>query len=66
MLAYYSQRDQVESQMTSTAPATYIPVAVDGTAEVSQASEQYQNSLTNEDSVLKYLKTIHKTLKSQG
>lgn len=66
VLAYYSQRDQVESQMTSTAPATYIPVAVDGTAEVSEASEQYQNSLTNEDSVLKYLKTIHKTLKSQG
>ena len=66
VLAYYSQRDEVESQMTPTAPATYIPVAVNGTAEVSQAGEQYQNSLTNEDSVLQYLKTIHKTLKTQG
>lgn len=66
VLAYYSQRDEVESQMTTMAPATYIPVAVDGTAEVSQAGEQYQNSLTNEDSVLQFLKTIHKTLKTQG
>lgn len=66
VLAYYSQRDEVESQMTPMAPVTYIPVAVDGTAEVSEASERYQNSLTNQDSVLHYLKTIHKTLKTQG
>lgn len=66
VLAYYSQRDEVESQMTAMAPATYIPVAVDGTAEVTEAGEQYQTSLTNEDSVLQYLKTIHLTLKNQG
>ena len=66
VLAYYSQRDEVESQMTPAAPATYIPVAVDGTAEVSDAGEQYQTTLTNEDSVLQYLKTIHLTLKKQG
>lgn len=66
VLAYYSQRDEVEFQMTAMAPATYIPVAVDGTAEVSEAGEQYQTTLTNEDTVLQYLKTIHSTLKNQG
>ena len=66
VLAYYSQRDEVESQMAPMAPATYIPVAADGTAEVSEAGEQYKTSLTNEDSVLQYLKTIHFTLKNQG
>jgi len=66
VLAYYSQRDEVESQMTPMAPATYIPVAVDGTAEVKEAGEQYQTSLTNEDSVLQYLKKIHVTLKNHG
>ncbi|MDX1556398.1 MAG: hypothetical protein R3212_10260, partial [Xanthomonadales bacterium] len=66
VLAYYSQRDVVESQMTTTAGPAYIPVTMDGTAEGSEASQQYQSSLSNEDSVLQYLKTIHKTLKSQG
>jgi hypothetical protein len=66
VLAYYSQREIVESQMSSGAPAAYIPVTLDGTSEVSEAGTQYQNSLTNEDSVLQYLKTIHKTLKTQG
>lgn len=66
VLAYYSQRDVVESQMTPTAAPAYIPVTMDGTAEGLEAGQQYQNSLSNEDSVLQYLKTIHKTLKSQG
>ena len=57
VLAYFSQREDVESQMSSMAAATFIPVA--------QADELYQQSLTNEDSVLKFLKTIHKTLKTQ-
>ena len=65
VLAYFSQRDDVESQMSPMAAATYIPVAMDGTLEVSQAGELYQRSLSNEDSVLKFLKTIHKTLKTQ-
>lgn len=66
VLAYYSQRDEVESQMIPMSPATYIPVAVGGTAEVSEAGKQYQTTLTNEDSVLQYLKTIHLTLKNQS
>jgi hypothetical protein len=56
----------VEDEMSSMASATFIPVAMDGTLEVSEASELYQRSLSNEDSVLKYLKTIHRTLKTQS
>jgi hypothetical protein len=48
------------------ASVAYIPVAMDGTLEVSEADELYQRSLSNEDSVLKYLKTIHRTLKTQS
>lgn len=66
VLAYYSQREFVEAQMSETVTATYIPVARDGTQEVSQADASYQQSLTNEDSVLSYLKTIHKTLKTKS
>lgn len=65
VLAYFSERNTVESQMSATA-ATYIPVAMDGTLEISQAGELYQRSLSNEDSVLKFLKTIHKTLKTRS
>ena len=66
VLAYYSQREFVEAQMSKTLTATFIPVAQDGTQEVSQADALYQQSLTNDDSVLEYLKTIHRTLRSQS
>jgi hypothetical protein len=66
VLAYYSARDVVEDEMVSVASATYIPVAKNGTQEVSEAGELYQRSLSNDDSVLKYLKTIHRTLKTQS
>ncbi len=66
VLAYYSEREVVEDEMSSMASVAYIPVAMDGTAETSEASEHYQQSLTNDDSVQKYLKTIHRTLKSQS
>ena len=64
VLAHYHQRDAVES--SDLASATFIPVAQNGTEEVSQANKLYQQSLTNEDSVLTFLKTIHKTLKAQS
>ncbi len=64
VLAHFHQRDVVESH--DLAATTFIPVARHGTDEVDQADELYQRSLTNEDSVLKFLKTIHKTLKSQS
>jgi len=66
VLAYYSAREVVEDEMSSMASVTYIPVAMNGTAETSEASELYQQSLSNDDSVLKYLKTIHGTLKTQS
>lgn len=65
VLAYYSERGVVEDEMVSMANATYIPVVMDGTEETSEASGLYQRSLSSEDSVLTYLKTIHRTLKSQ-
>lgn len=64
VLAHFHQRDAVESQ--DLAGTTFIPVAQTGTSEVDQAGELYQRSLTNDDSVLKFLKTIHKTLKAQS
>jgi len=66
ILAYYSERDVVEDEMSSVASATFIPVTVDGTLEISEATGLYKRSLSNDDSVLTYLKTIHRTLKSQS
>ena len=66
VLAYYSEREVVEDEMSSMASATYIPVTMDGTLETSEASGLYERSVSSEDSVLKYLKTIHRTLKSQS
>jgi hypothetical protein len=66
VLAYYSERQVVEDEMSAMASATFIPVAKDGTQEVSEAGERYQRSLSDDDSVLKYLKTIHRTLKIQS
>lgn len=66
ILAYFSQRAEVETQLSSVgASATYIPVAREGTLEVSQAGELYAQSLSDEDSVKKFLKMIHRTLKPQ-
>ena len=64
VLAHFHQRDAVEANDLTT--ATFIPVAQNGTEEVAQAGELYERSLTDEDSVLKFLKTIHKTLKAQS
>ncbi|MDX1480834.1 MAG: hypothetical protein R3315_04105 [Woeseiaceae bacterium] len=66
VLAYFRDRGSVEGQLSAMTAATYIPVAMDGTAEIRQASELYPRSLSNEDSVLTFLKTIHKTLKSRS
>lgn len=64
VLAHYHQRDAVEANDLSA--TTFIPVAQRGTEEVAEAGELYQRSLTNEDSVLTFLKTIHKTLKAKS
>lgn len=65
VLAYFSQREDIESQTTSVA-VSYIPVAQDGTLEVAQAGELYDLSLSTDDSVKTFLRTIHKSLKTQS
>ena len=65
VLAYFSEREIVEAQ-TASSLATFLPVTMDGTIEESQAEQMFERSLSNEDSVKKFLKTIHRTLKSQG
>lgn len=65
VLAYFSQRDDVVAQ-TASSSATYLPVAMNGTSEEDQAASMYERSLSNDDSVKKFLKTIHRTLKSQS
>lgn len=65
VLAYYSERAEVESQLGSTS-TTYIPVAMSGTQEVRQANKEYRHALSNDDSVKTFLKTIHKSLKEHA
>lgn len=65
VLAYFSLRSEIEPA-TSMAAVSYIPVAIDGTLEVSEAGELYDFSLSNQDSVKQFLKTIHKSLKARS
>lgn len=65
VLAYYSDRSDVEAQLASSS-ATYIPVALSGTSEVDQAEQEYRRSLNNDDSVKEFLKTIHRSLKDKA
>ena len=66
ILAYYSQRDEVTRQTASTTTATYIPVAMSDTTEEDEARSLYRRSLSSDDSVKTFLRTIHKTLKARG
>ncbi len=65
VLAYYSQRDVVENQI-GTSSVTYLPVAMNGTGEVAEADGSYRRSLQNDDSVLVFLRTIHRTLRDRA
>ena len=65
VLAYYSQRDAVKAE-TADAGVTYIPVAMRDTDEERQARQSFERSLSSDDSVKTFLKTIHKTLKARG
>ena len=65
VLAYFSQRDDIESQ-TASAAVSFIPVTEDGTQETKKAGELYDLSLSTNDSVKKFLKTIHKSLKAES
>lgn len=65
VLAYFSQRDEVARQTVDTTVA-YLPVAIDGTAEETQAKATFGRSLSNTDSTKTFLKTIHRTLKANS
>ncbi|MEQ9563125.1 MAG: hypothetical protein RLN69_11435 [Woeseiaceae bacterium] len=65
VLAYYSQRGDVETQIAGSS-AVYIPVAMSGTGEERQAEQEFGRALSSDDSVKTFLKTIHKTLKASG
>lgn len=64
VLAYFSDRTEVESQI-ATSSTTYIPVAI-GDPEESLARSDYKRSLNNDDSVKTFLKTIHRALKDKA
>ena len=65
VLAYYDQRADIAAQ-TAMASATYLPVTIAGTAQASQAATEFERTLSNDDSVKRFLKVIHKTLKARG
>lgn len=65
VLAYFGQRAMVESQISGSSVA-FLPVALEGTEEEDLARLQYERSLSSEDSVKHFLKTIHKTLKTHS
>ena len=64
VMAYYTQRGIVEPQLLDTSIA-YLPVAHAGTQEEQLAESAYRNSLSSDDSVKTFLKTIHRTLKDR-
>lgn len=63
VMSWYSQRDAVAEQIAGSG-AAYIPVALDGTDEERQAQREFERSLSSEDNVKTFLKTIHRTLKA--
>lgn len=65
VLAYFAHRAEVAAQTASTSVA-YLPVAKQGTGEKTEAEALYGRSVSSDDSVKTYLKTIHRTLKARG
>lgn len=66
VLAYYSQREDVIRETAGSGSVTYIPVAMSDTNEEKLARSEFERSLSSDDSVKTFLKTIHKTLKARG
>lgn len=64
VMAYYTQREIVETQLRGSS-VTYLPVAHAGTPEEESAESEYRRSLSSDDSVKTFLKTIHRTLKDR-
>jgi hypothetical protein len=64
VMAYYAQRAIVETQLRDTS-IIYLPVAHADTEEEQLAESAYRRSLSSDDSVKTFLKTIHRTLKDR-
>ena len=66
VLAPFSQRDTVETQIASESfTGAYLPVTLEATGEQSVAEGMYGHSLSTDDSVKRFLKTIHQVLKQR-
>lgn len=61
VLAYYDQRAEIAEQ-TAMASVTFLPVTMEGTNQADQASAEFERTLSNEDDVRQFLRTIHRTL----
>ena len=64
VMSLYSQADIVETQVADNS-VSYLPVAEQGTEEERLAEAAYKRSLSTDDSVKTFLKTIHRTLKDK-
>ena len=61
VLALFSERKLVEAQMVASR-ATFLPVA-SAPEERKLAKQEYRKALSTSDSLKRYLRTIHRTLK---
>jgi hypothetical protein len=65
VLAWYSQRDEVASQIVGSG-ATFIPVGINDTDAARSMQREYEYALLSDDNVKTFLKSIHQTLKARG
>ena len=67
VVAPYSKREVVEEQSAQNAShPDWLPVVDDGSPDQRLARTQFDRVVATDDNVRKYLKAIHKSLKSQG
>jgi hypothetical protein len=64
VMSRYSQAAIVETQVADNS-VSYLPVAEQGTEEKRLAEAAYKRSLSTDDSLKTFLKTIHRTLKDK-
>lgn len=65
VLAYYDQRAEVVAQ-TATASVTFLPVTIDGTDQASDAAAEFERTLSSDDDVKEFLRTIHQALRARA
>ncbi len=65
VLAYYDQRAEIAAQ-TAMASVTFLPVTMEGTDQADQAASEFDRTVSSDDDVKKYLRTIHQTLTARS